>query len=200
MAVSAGVLERPSEAPRDYPPARQGAVAVGVLFFAYVVAHLDRSVMAILTPSLKAGLGVNDTQVSLLLSAHASGQTFGGLIPAEWPAWKAVFLIIGAPGLVVAAALLLLREPERRELELTAASGAGGPTLSSHLRAHPATYACRCAILSLILLTCSARANVGAGFLTDALTRWRPLDGRSLYSAVALAVPDRRADRPDACS
>jgi len=58
--------------------------------------------------------------------------------------WRAIFVIIGSPGLLIAALVLTIKEPARQDLApATGAPGAGGGEsgLIAYLRAHPATIA-----------------------------------------------------------
>ena len=232
-----------------YPSARYAAYVIGVLFLAFLMAYLDRQIITLLLPSLKADLGVSDTEVSLiqgmafagvyaiaglpagwisdranrrnlivagvvvwslatmacglatnywqlvlgrmgvglgeaclspaavsimadyfrphqrgramsavqvatpigsasalffggmLLTTLASGDGLARLVPEGWPAWKVVFLVIGAPGLVVALLVASLKEPVRRNQAV--AVGSDGPkiTLTEFFRAYPGTMA-----------------------------------------------------------
>jgi MFS family permease len=54
------------EEPDAYPPLRHGAYVIGVLLLAWMVAFLDRQVLSLLVDELRAGLGLSDTQISLL--------------------------------------------------------------------------------------------------------------------------------------
>ena len=71
------------------PPYPRGPYAVwlvAVLFLAWVVAFLDRQIVTLLLPSLKADLAVSDTQVSLIQGmAFASIYAVAGL-PLGWVA------------------------------------------------------------------------------------------------------------------
>jgi MFS family permease len=49
-----------------YPSQGAARYAVVVLFLGFVMAYLDRQVIGLLIPSLKAGIGLSDTQVSLI--------------------------------------------------------------------------------------------------------------------------------------
>ena len=315
---------QPSE---DWPYLRRGyaAYAIAVLFLAYMFAYLDRQVIGLLTPSLKASLHLTDVQVSLLqglafvsifalaglplghlidradrrriiaigiafwslatvacglaetfwqlfaarlavglgeaclapaavslvadyfspdrrgramglvqagtplgsaasllaggaiLSAFAPAGALAGRLPAGVAPWQAVFLAIGAPGLLVALLAWSLREPPRRDMR---AAGSGPePSLRALLAAAPmtfalfyATYSCvfvvgygtsawgptilmriygaspgyAGAIFAGLLLVSSPAAGIVGGFLSDALCRRRPQDGRMLIPTVLL--------------
>jgi MFS family permease len=231
-----------------YPSGRYAAYLISVLFLAWVMAFLDRQIVTLLLPSLKADLGVSDTQVSLiqgiafasiyavagmplgwvadrtnrrnllvagiafwslatmacglatefwqlfaarmavglgeaclapacvsmmadyfrpeqrgramglmqagtpvgsaaslfvggwLLSALATGGGPAALVPEGWAPWKVVFLVIGAPGLLVAALVATLREPPRRTRPAPAGQAAvAGIGFLPFLRAHRLT-------------------------------------------------------------
>jgi MFS family permease len=318
-------MERGAEP--GYPRGPYAIWLVGVLFLAWVVAFLDRQIVTLLLPSLKADLQVSDTQVSLIQGmafasiyavaglplgwvadrasrrnlliagiafwslatmacglATSFGQLFvarmavglgeaclapacvslmadsfpkdrrgramglmqagtpvgsaaslflGGMLlswlakdppawlPHGWAPWKVVFLAIGLPGLVVALLVATLREPPRR--------GVGAPTVArtvdgglwALLASRPLTYGLffgtfsavfilgygvsswaptvlmriyglapreAGAIFAVMLLACSASAGVASGFLSDALTRRRPGDGRVLIPLVGLPL------------
>jgi MFS family permease len=67
-----------------YPKGRYAAFLVSVLFLAWVMAFMDRQIVTLLLPSLKADLGVSDTQVSLIQGmAFASMYAVAGL-PLGW--------------------------------------------------------------------------------------------------------------------
>ena len=247
-----------------YPSAAYAAYVIGVLFLAFLMAYLDRQIITLLLPSLKADLGVSDTEVSLvqgmafaavyglaglpagwlsdranrrnllvagvvvwslatmacglatnywqlvlgrmgvglgeaclspaavsimadyfrpaqrgramsavqaatpigsasalffggmLLTTLASGQDLAHLVPEGWATWKVVFLVTGAPGLVVALLVATLKEPPRRSHGVKAASpGADGPRIGllEFFRAHPTTMAlffCTCGVFMIL--------------------------------------------------
>jgi MFS family permease len=49
-----------------WPPPRTAWYAVLVLFFAYLLSYVDRQILSMLVGPIKADLGLNDTQISLL--------------------------------------------------------------------------------------------------------------------------------------
>jgi MFS family permease len=73
----------------DEPPYASGRRAVYVVFVllaAFIVAYLDRQVISLLLPSLKADMGVSDTQASLIQGfAFASIYAFA-ILPMGWVA------------------------------------------------------------------------------------------------------------------
>jgi MFS family permease len=67
-----------------YPTRTYAAYVIGVLFLVWFMAYLDRQILTLLLPSLKADLGVSDTQVSLIQGiAFASVYSVAGL-PLGW--------------------------------------------------------------------------------------------------------------------
>jgi MFS family permease len=73
---------QPEEQP--YPSRRYGAYVVSVLGLAFFMSYLDRQIVTLLLPSLRAGLSISDTQVSLIQGmAFASVYVFAGL-PMGW--------------------------------------------------------------------------------------------------------------------
>jgi MFS family permease len=67
-----------------YPTRAYATYLVGVLFLVWFMAYLDRQILTLLLPSLKADLGVSDTQVSLIQGiAFASVYSVAGL-PLGW--------------------------------------------------------------------------------------------------------------------
>src|SRR5687768_7784781 len=67
-----------------YPSGRYAAYLISVLFLAWLVAYLDRQIVTLLLGSLKADLGVSDTQVSLIQGiAFASVYAVAG-VPLGW--------------------------------------------------------------------------------------------------------------------
>jgi len=56
------------------------------------------------------------------------------------------------------------------------------------MRIHKLTPAQAGGTLGLIMLTCSVTATFGAGFLSDALARWRPVEGRALAPLILLPI------------
>ena len=78
------------------PYVRRGyaAYVIAVLFLAYMFAYLDRQVIGLLTPALKASLDLTDVQVSLLHGlAFVSIFALAGL-PAEAATTGAVLLLV----------------------------------------------------------------------------------------------------------
>jgi MFS family permease len=74
----------PPEREPPYPTRTYAAYVVGVLFLVWFMAYLDRQILTLLLPSLKADLGVSDTQVSLIQGiAFASVYSVAGL-PLGW--------------------------------------------------------------------------------------------------------------------
>lgn len=71
---------------REVPPYPNQAYAwyvVVVLLLAYIIAFIDREIINLLVPDIKASLGINDTQMSLLMGgAFAIFYTFFGLLIA----------------------------------------------------------------------------------------------------------------------
>lgn len=150
-----------------------------------------------------------------ILSLFASGGPMADQLPSGVAPWQAVFLAIGAPGLLVALLAWTLCEPPRREMRAVGRE----PSLSALLAASPATFALfyatySCvfivgygtsawgptilmrnydatpaqagAIFAGLLLVSSPVAGVTGGFLSDALSRWRPQDGRMLIPTLLL--------------
>jgi MFS family permease len=66
MAVSTVPLQVQDETEADFPPARVGWTAVGVLLLLYALAFIDRQVISLLVADLRHDLGVSDFQISLL--------------------------------------------------------------------------------------------------------------------------------------
>jgi MFS family permease len=66
--VKLSALRRPGfeEPDAGYPPLRYGSYVIGVLLLAWVVAFLDRQILSLLVDELRAALGLNDIQISLL--------------------------------------------------------------------------------------------------------------------------------------
>lgn len=56
-----------SAAARTYPPLRSGFFTLAVLVIAFIVAFIDRQVLALLVDPIKASLAITDFQMSLLL-------------------------------------------------------------------------------------------------------------------------------------
>jgi predicted MFS family arabinose efflux permease len=78
MSIMNGATEPP------YVSGRQAVHVVFVLLAAFIMAYLDRQIISLLLPSLKADLGVSDTQASLIQGmALASVYAFAGL-PMGW--------------------------------------------------------------------------------------------------------------------
>src|SRR5437764_919031 len=111
--AGAGEAPRPSGAADAgaWTPARLAWYGVVVLTLAQVVSYIDRFLPSLLVGPLKSDLRLSDLQVGLLL-----GPAFGVLyvlmgLPIGWLADR----VNRSPGLLLAALLLTLREPERRE-------------------------------------------------------------------------------------
>lgn len=150
-----------------------------------------------------------------ILSLFAPGGAMADRLPSGVEPWQAVFLAVGAPGLLVALLAWSLREPPRREVRTDgSASGLGallaaapatftlfyatyscvfivgygtsawGPTIL--MRNYDATPAQAGAIFAGLLLVSSPVAGITGGFLSDALSRWRPQDGRMLIPTLLL--------------
>jgi MFS family permease len=157
----------------------------------------------------------------VLLTSLTAG-ALATALPAGWAAWQVVFIAAGAPGLVVAALVLLLREPPRRQPVVSLPHQAvGGPTLTGLLKAQPKTFAVIFSLYAalfiigygltswaptllmrvyglspraaggsyaLVMLTCSVTGYLLSGFISDALRRKRPLDGRMLIPVFTLPI------------
>ena len=66
-----------------YPNQAYAWYVVVVLLLAYIIAFVDREIINLLVPDIKASLGINDTQMSLLMGgAFAIFYTFFGLLIA----------------------------------------------------------------------------------------------------------------------
>ena len=66
-----------------YPDQAYAWYVVVVLLLAYIIAFIDREIINLLVPDIKASLGINDTQMSLLMGgAFAIFYTFFGLLIA----------------------------------------------------------------------------------------------------------------------
>jgi len=73
----------PTSTPVPYPHPAYAWYVVIVLLLAYVLAFIDREIIALLVPDIKASLQISDTQMSLLLGgAFAVFYTFFGVIIA----------------------------------------------------------------------------------------------------------------------
>jgi len=77
--------------------------------------------------------------------------------------WQAVFVVVGLPGLLVAALLLTIREPERRE------TGAAGETAAMPLRAAAAYLLGRWPLYAVLVSVISL-----LGMLSIGVTLWYP--------------------------
>jgi MFS family permease len=69
--------------------------------------------------------------------------------------WKAAFIVVGAPGLLVAVAMLTVKEPRRggygaQAANATAAAAAGARTLVSYIKEHPRAFFCVWSVYSLL--------------------------------------------------
>jgi MFS family permease len=73
MDGSTSALRREPDAPvvatPQWPDARTARYTVAVLTLSYMLAYIDRSILGLLVEPIRADLGVNDTQVSLLNGA-----------------------------------------------------------------------------------------------------------------------------------
>lgn len=82
---------------------------------------------------------------SLLIGGLVLGlleHSSANLLPmlGELPSWKATFIIVGAPGLLLAALMFTIREPRRRE-GVSAATGTGSAEgFVRHMRHAPSAY------------------------------------------------------------
>jgi MFS family permease len=83
-----------------------------------------------------ASLLIGGIVISLVGQASAAALPLVG----EVASWKAVFLIVGAPGLAVAVWLLTVHEVPRKQIGNTRGRGAAVAQLYAHLRQHPAAY------------------------------------------------------------
>lgn len=86
------------------------------------------------------------------------------------PAWRLTFLIVGLPGILVAALLLTLREPQRRARAAADATPAPGADSAIHemLRRWPSTVGLT------LLMSCQAMSNYAFG-------NWAPTFFERLY-------------------
>lgn len=76
--------------------------------------------------------------------------------------WQVVFLIVGLPGVLVAAWIMTLREPPRRHSERSMQQAAGFRPLLGHIRRHKVAYASHLVGFSMLAL------------LFNALVAWMP--------------------------
>ena len=77
--------DRSQNADRPYPSAAYSWYVVVVLLAAYILAFVDREIIAQLVPGIKATLHISDTQMSLLLgAAFAIFYTFFGVLIASF--------------------------------------------------------------------------------------------------------------------
>ncbi len=117
-----------------------------------VLAPAAYSIIADYVPPMRRGRAIAVYYVSLAIGSGASlliGGLLLRLIPQDGLAlfpggeelapWRAVFLAAGAPGLVFAFILFLVREPARRGASATQNASLGA--FFAHLRAHPSTFA-----------------------------------------------------------
>jgi len=190
-----------------------GEAALGPASFSMLVDYFPPSQRGRAIALMQTGTPLGSSAAvfggGLFMSLYASG-TFAGLAPAGWPGWKELFILFALPGFVVAAVLLLVREPPRRGAG--ALSGAA-PALWPFLRRHALAFWSLCvvfagysvigygvsvwtptllirvhhfsmtqagAVSGLILLLCSVPAYVAAGFLSDFLARWQGVRGRAM--------------------
>jgi MFS family permease len=83
--------------------------------------------MGVYTMATFAGSGVAIVASALAILSTMGASTVEMPVVGTMPSWKAAFVIVGLPGLLVAAALLTVREPVRRE---RAAEGLKSSTLA----------------------------------------------------------------------
>jgi MFS family permease len=83
-----------------------------------------------------ASLLIGGVAISLVGSASAATLPLVG----EVASWKAVFLVVGAPGLAIALWLLTVREVPRKQMGGVQGGGMAFARLYAHLRQHPAAY------------------------------------------------------------
>lgn len=95
------------------------------------------------------------------LAIAATSRQSAFVVPfiGELQNWQAAFVVVGLPGLIIAAAMLALREPERREL----AEG------SADIRATLGFFRSNAAVLATMILAFGAN-----GLINFALASWAP--------------------------
>src|SRR5918994_1930793 len=132
---------------------RQGWYLVFTLLIFYIFSFIDRQIISLLVEPIKRDLQVTDTQIGLLqglafaifytlfgipigsgtailvgglvvAAVSGEGRTFTLPLLGEVRAWQFVFIVTGAPGLLLPLLLLSVREPTRRGLLKTAGNEA----------------------------------------------------------------------------
>ncbi|MBL8630849.1 MAG: MFS transporter, partial [Rhodospirillaceae bacterium] len=77
--------QEPSTQDPPYPSSTYSWYVVGILTLAYILAFLDRQIMALMVGPIKRDLGISDTEMSLLLGlAFALFYTILGLPIGRW--------------------------------------------------------------------------------------------------------------------
>jgi MFS family permease len=106
-------------------------------------------------------------------------------IAGALPPWQLVFVLVGAPGLLIALLLLTVRDP--RGARVAATAGGPGPALFSYVRAHLRTFVTLGVGFSL-----SAAVNFGiAAWLATFLVRtygWTPARAGIVQGVLTMTV------------
>src|SRR6185436_10375862 len=80
MNISTDQPAAPTTPEDTYPPLPYAWYVVGVLTLAYVVSFVDRQILSLLVRPIERDLGINDTQMSLLMGfSFAVFYTFFGI-------------------------------------------------------------------------------------------------------------------------
>ena len=115
------------------------APAFGALAFARALTGVGEASYVVVTPSLLSDFYPPDRRGRALAIFYAAisigtaaAYTIGGQVEAHY-GWRAAFLIVGAPGALLAFALMMFRDPERGALDTK--TGEAPPTTGQALRA-----------------------------------------------------------------
>ncbi|MBV9997438.1 MAG: MFS transporter [Caulobacteraceae bacterium] len=84
VAIGAAPTSAATQETSAYPARRYAAGVVAVLFLANFVSYMDRQVILVMVPALRAGLRVNDTEVSLLGGIGTAALYAVAGIPLGW--------------------------------------------------------------------------------------------------------------------
>jgi MFS family permease len=148
-----------------------------------------------------------------LAAAHIHSLPLVGLVEP----YQVTFIVIGAPGLLLALMLLTVREPARREMAARGVARSAFPELWGNrrifipiyltfvlnyvaglatgiwgpvvfMRAQGMAPADVGILVGLVTLTCGLFSAPLSGWLSDLLAKRRPSDGRFILTAVALPI------------
>lgn len=161
-----------------------GEASLGPSAYSMVADYFDKSVLARATSVLSTGIviggGLSSIIGSSIVAMSVSIGTVSLPIVGEIRPWQMVFLIVGTPGLALAALMLTVREPPRRHLGKQGSETA----LLTQLKTHGRAYTCHILGFAMLMLC----ANASVSWLPTQLIRNRGMDIQTIGLLLGISI------------